>query len=230
MKLIVKRYDPSVDAAPYDAEYEVPRDDEYMTLLQALVYVHENLEPLAFDFSCRGRMCGRCAMMMDGKPVLACVEPIDEGTHIVEPLAGMPVVKDLVVDRSKVQAEIARTYKRVRIQPLTADDIQQYNMEDADELFGITYCARCQACTAGCPARAIVPEYIGPSHMLAVAFRHFDPYDQADRLVEAVQGGLWSCTMCGTCTSLCNQLEIDHLKIWQKLRDDATARGLIVEK
>ena len=49
--------------------------------------------------------------------------------------------------------------------------------------------------------------------MLAVAFRHFDAYDQADRIVEAVQGGLWDCTMCGTCTSLCNQLEIDHLML-----------------
>ena len=96
-----------------------------------------------------------------------------------------------------------------------------------DELFGINYCARCQVCTAGCPARAINPDYIGPSHMLAVAFRHFDPYDQADRIVEAVQGGLWDCTMCGTCTAHCNQLEIDHLAIWQKLRDAATERGLV---
>lgn len=79
----------------------------------------------------------------------------------------------------------------------------------------------------GCPARAINPDYIGPSHMLAVAFRHFDPYDQADRIVEAVQGGLWDCTMCGTCTAHCNQLEIDHLAIWQKLRDAATERGLV---
>lgn len=67
MKITVKRYDPSKDNAPYDVTYEVPHDDEYMTLLQALVYIHENEEPLAFDFSCRGRMCGRCAMMLDGK-------------------------------------------------------------------------------------------------------------------------------------------------------------------
>jgi succinate dehydrogenase/fumarate reductase-like Fe-S protein len=71
------------------------------------------------------------------------------------------------------------------------------------------------------------PEYIGPSHMLAVAFRHFDPYDQADRIIEAVQGGLWDCTMCGNCTAHCNQLEIDHLTIWQKLRDAATERGFV---
>ena len=66
MKITVKRYDPSKDNAPYETTYEVPHDDEYMTLLQALVYIHENEEPLAFDFSCRGRMCGRCAMMLDG--------------------------------------------------------------------------------------------------------------------------------------------------------------------
>jgi len=79
MKITVKRYDPSKDNAPYETTYEVPHDDEYMTLLQALVYIHENEEPLAFDFSCRGRMCGRCAMMLDGEPVLACVEPLPDG-------------------------------------------------------------------------------------------------------------------------------------------------------
>lgn len=121
MKITVKRYDPSKDNAPYEATYEVPHDDEYMTLLQALVYIHENEEPLAFDFSCRGRMCGRCAMMLDGEPVLACVEPLSDGSHVVEPLAGVPVVKDLVVDKSQVQARIAETYKRVRVAPLTED-------------------------------------------------------------------------------------------------------------
>ena len=119
MKITVKRYDPSKDNAPYETTYEVPHDDEYMTLLQALVYIHENEEPLAFDFSCRGRMCGRCAMMLDGEPVLACVEPLPDGSHTVEPLAGLPVVKDLVVDKSQVQEKIAETYKRVRVAPLT---------------------------------------------------------------------------------------------------------------
>jgi succinate dehydrogenase/fumarate reductase-like Fe-S protein len=138
-------------------------------------------------------------------------------------------VKDLIVDKGQVQEKIAETYKRVRIAPLTEEDLQTYNMEDAEELFGIQYCARCQVCTAGCPARQTDPDYIGPSHMLAVAFRHFDEYDQADRLVEAVQGGLWSCIMCGKCTELCNQLEIDHLAIWQKLRDGATDRGLVLD-
>ena len=100
-------------------------------------------------------------------------------------------------------------------------------MEDADELFGINYCARCQVCTAGCPARAINPDYIGPSHMLAVAFRHFDPYDQADRIVEAVQAGC-GIALCGHVHGPLQPAQIDHhLAIWQKLRDAATERGLV---
>ena len=47
-------------------------------------------------------------------------------------------MKDLVVDKSQVQEKIAETYKRVRVAPLTEEDLQTYNMEDADELFGIT--------------------------------------------------------------------------------------------
>lgn len=230
MKITVKRFDPSVDVAPYDVTYEVPHDDEYMTLLQAIMWIHENEEPLAFDYACRGRMCGRCSMMLDGEPVLACVEPLSDAAHYVEPLAGVPVVKDLVVDKSQVQARIAETYRRIRVTPLTEEDLKQYDKEDANDLFGIQYCARCQVCTAGCPAREANPEYIGPSHMLAVAFRHFDPYDQGDRVLQAVQGGLWDCMMCGKCTERCNQLEIDHLSIWKKLRDAVTARGFVETK
>lgn len=231
MKITVKRYDPSKDAAPYDATYDVPHSgDDYMTALEALVYIHENIEPLAFDYACRGRMCGRCAMTVDGTPCLACVHVIDDSSHEIAPLEGLPVVKDLIVDKSKIQAEISNSYRRVRIEPLDLEDLQTYNMEDADDIAAIQYCARCQVCTAGCPARMVKgSDYIGPSHMLALAYRHFDPYDQADRLTEAVQGGLWSCTMCGTCTENCSQIEIDHVSIWQKLRDEATGRGLVLK-
>lgn len=227
MIITVKRFDPSKDAAPYYTDYEVPYLSDYMTLLQGLVYIHENLEPLAFDYSCRGRLCGRCAMMMNGEPVLACVTLVEDGkSYTVEPLANMPVVKDLIVDKSKINSEISKSYRRARIKPLTIDDLQTYDMSVADELAAIQYCARCQLCTTGCPARQLDSEYIGPSHMLAIAFRHFDPYDQADRIVEAVQGGLWSCIMCGKCTELCNANEIDHVSIWQMLRDAAEARGM----
>lgn len=226
MKLIIKRYDPAKDAAPYDVEYEVPVNGEYMTLLEGLMYIYENCDPIAFDFACRGRLCGRCAMMMDGEPVLACVEPLKEGTHTVEPLTGQPVVRDLIVDKSRAHARLAETYNRVRVSPIEEEEFQTFDMQHNDDLKDMEHCCRCQVCTAGCPAKQANPDYVGPSQMVAIAFRHFDPYDQGDRIVEAVQGGLWDCLMCGKCDEYCNALEIDHLGIWQKLRDEAEARGL----
>ena len=48
MKITVTRFDPSQDAAPYDQTFEVPFTDK-MTALEALMYIYENEEPIAFD-------------------------------------------------------------------------------------------------------------------------------------------------------------------------------------
>ena len=72
MKISVQKYNPSVDAEPYFGTYEIEHT-EHMTLLEALVVINDTIEPIAFDYSCRGRVCGRCAMTLNGTPCLACV-------------------------------------------------------------------------------------------------------------------------------------------------------------
>ena len=183
MKITIKRYDPSKDVSAYEATYDVPHNDDHMTLLQALVYIHENLEPLAFDFSCRGRMCGRCAMMLDGEPVLACVEPLTDKSHTVEPLAGFPVVRDLVVDRSQAQSRVAETYRRVRIEPLTEEDLQTYNQEDANELFGTFVAGQFVAGSVPFPAllSAITGEHPGIGKRLPTG------HDRVHDLIDIVE-------------------------------------------
>lgn len=228
MNISIIRFDPSVDARPHKETYDVPYT-ENMTVLEAVMYIHENHEPVSFDYTCRGRLCGRCSVMYDGRPVFACIEFVDDGDHVVGPLDGFPVMRDLVVDKRRAQAELAKTYERVRVAPLTHDEINDGSMtpELADQLHLLEYCCRCQVCTTGCPGKQLHPTYAGPSKMIAIAYRYFDPYDQADRLVEAVQAGLWDCQMCGTCDELCqNSPEIHHLEVFQKLRDAAEERGL----
>ena len=44
-----------------------------MTLFIALNLIREEQEPgLAFDFVCRAGVCGSCAMVINGRPGLAC--------------------------------------------------------------------------------------------------------------------------------------------------------------
>ena len=58
MKITVTRFDPSQDASPYEQSFEVPYRDN-ITALEALMHIYENEEPIAFDYSCHGRSCGR---------------------------------------------------------------------------------------------------------------------------------------------------------------------------
>ena len=233
MKISVQKYDPSVDEAPYTKEFEV----EYrpnMTLLEALVAINDDQEPIVFDYSCRGRTCGRCAMALNGQPCLACVTLVEEnGKNEVTPLPEFPIVRDLIVDKSMVNSRIANIMNRQRAFPLTLEEINEpVDPEIYAAMDPLEHCARCQVCTAACPVvkEKGLKKYIGPAGMIAIGLRYYDPYDQGDRVVEAVQNGLWECTQCGTCDMLCKALEIDHQSVWKDLRAAAEKRGLIVKK
>lgn len=225
MNITFKLYDPAADAAPREAVCEVEHWDK-MTVLEAISAANENCEPIAFDYSCRGRVCGRCSVVLDGTPVLACITPITDESHKIEPLAGLPVLHDLIVDKSQAHARMAAKYARVQPVTLTTEVINTYDMAVAEKINAIEWCARCLLCTSVCPAHIASPDgYVGPAAMLATAYRFYDPFDQGDRVVEAVQEGLWTCIMCGKCDEVCPQAEIKHLDYWNDLRAAATARG-----
>ena len=229
MQITVERFNPAEDAAPHQSTYEVPWRENF-SVLECLMYIHENIEPLSFDYTCRGGLCGRCTMTVDGEPVFGCFAFLDDSPHTIQPLQGLPVIRDLVVDKRRAQQELAKTYSRVRAFPLTKEEIdtqtEAFTPEIAERLHMTEYCCRCQACTSGCPGKAITPTYAGPAKMVALAFRHLDPYDQGDRVLEAVQNGLWDCLMCGKCDEICQNHEIKHVELIQILRDAAEERGL----
>jgi len=226
------KYDPSVDAEPYLKDYEVPIT-EHMTVLEAVIYIDENLEPLAYDYSCRGRVCGRCAMMLNGTPCTACTTAIKDQANVIEPLKGHPVIRDLVVDKNETHRRIAEVERRVRGAVLSIPEVEA--PVDYENVFlkidPLEWCARCLSCNAACPALAAAPDkYIGPAGMVAIALRQYDPYDDGDRVLQAVQEGMWNCIMCGKCDEVCPAKEIKHVETWTELRALATGRGLLEKK
>jgi succinate dehydrogenase/fumarate reductase iron-sulfur protein len=95
------RFDPVVDTEPKYSEYKVPYRG--YTVANVLSYIYENLDStFAFRWACTKGFCRCCVVSVNGRPVLSCMEPASQNM-IIEPHPKFQVLKDLVVDFSKLR-------------------------------------------------------------------------------------------------------------------------------
>ena len=73
LQVSILRYNPAdPDSVPHLQTYSVSETDS-MTLYILLNELRDTQDPsLQFDFVCRAGICGSCAMLVNGKPTLAC--------------------------------------------------------------------------------------------------------------------------------------------------------------
>src|SRR4029079_11809172 len=105
--LKIRRYNPELDDEPHWERYEVPVEPGDR-LLDALHHVKWQMDgSLTFRRSCAHGVCGSDAMRVNGVNRLACKvlmrdmlpkKPGQQLTITIEPIRGLPVEKDLVVD------------------------------------------------------------------------------------------------------------------------------------
>jgi succinate dehydrogenase/fumarate reductase iron-sulfur protein len=225
----VFRYDPSVDETPYYKTYEVPWK-EYLTVLEALHYVNDNIEPIAFDFSCRGSLCGRCSLMVDGVPALSCYKVLTpDEEHVLEPLKNFPVVKDLTIDYSHMKRQMESTNLGLRnLKSLKPSDAPRISYEYYwGVLERLNMCRECGNCLAVCPVYAKdCDSFIGPAALGQIALRANDSFDSDDRVFQAVLGGVFKCIGCGKCSEVCPSY-INHVTLFKQLQDKAVERDLV---
>jgi len=95
------RFDPEVDSEPRYSLFKIPYK-EY-TVMNALSYIYENLDStFAFRWACGKGFCRSCVVSVNGKPVLACMEPASKHMKI-EPHPKFKVIKDLIIDYEKLK-------------------------------------------------------------------------------------------------------------------------------
>ncbi|MHC1728900.1 MAG: succinate dehydrogenase/fumarate reductase iron-sulfur subunit [Syntrophobacteraceae bacterium] len=104
MNVVLKilRFDPEKDASAYFQEFAAGIE-ENQTVLDALMLAWQQDPTLSFRRSCRSAICGSCALMINGKPALACrtlirKAAVDGAALTLEPLSHFRQLKDLVVD------------------------------------------------------------------------------------------------------------------------------------
>src|SRR5712692_1393380 len=98
----IKRWNPDLGGEPAWAEYQVQADPTARILDSLHEIKWKQDGSLTFRRSCAHGVCGSDAMRINGKNRLACkalVKDLNPAKPItVEPIQGLPVLKDLVVD------------------------------------------------------------------------------------------------------------------------------------
>ena len=209
--LDVFRYQPDEEQRPVSQRYEVPYRDDWV-VLDALNYLKDEVDgTLSYRWSCRMGVCGSCGMMVNGVPKLTCSAFLRDylpGPIRVEPLAGFPVERDLIVvldDFMEKLTSVKPWIIREVEQPLEQGEYRQTPAQLADYK-QFSMCINCMLCYAACPVYQHEEEFLGPA-VIALAQRYNkDSRDEGNvqrhELVWA-DDGIWDCTFVGECSAVC---------------------------
>ena len=207
----VLRYDPAGGGKPRYQDYEVKIVRPGMMILDGLNQIRwEQDGTLAYRRSCREGVCGSDGLNVNGVNMLSCVTHIEDvvknGKLVVQPLPGLPLVKDLVVDVTDFLNKyfMVRPYLITR-NPAPARERLQ-SPEDRKKLDGLYECILCGCCSSSCPSYWADPEYLGPSALLNVWRFISDSRDEGAEerlgLLEDAHG-VWRCHTILNCIEAC---------------------------
>lgn len=181
-----------------------------MNLLETLLYIQDEQDAtLSFRYSCRGAVCGSCAMRVNGKDVLACrthVEDLLKKPAMIEPLPLFPVIRDLIIDLSAFFDHYRKIEPYLQGMPGSPQVENLMEEEKRKEVDPYINCILCGICFGTCPAFKKDSEFLGPA-MLAKAYRFLtDPRDRRkEEILKAVntQQGVWGCKTVLNCVKVC---------------------------
>jgi len=206
----ILRYNPEVSEESTWESYQVTAEPTDR-VLDALHKVKWDLDgSLTFRRSCAHGVCGSDAMRINGKNRLACktlLKDVNPSQPItVEPIKGLPVLKDLVVDMEPFFA----AYRSVMPFLITTGNEptreRVQSQKDRDRFDDTTKCILCAACTTSCPVYWADGQYFGPQAIVGAHRFIFDSRDEGtDQRLEILNDreGVWRCRTTFNCTEAC---------------------------
>jgi fumarate reductase iron-sulfur subunit len=214
LKIGVLRYNPQErGSAPHMQTYDLEEADG-MTLFIALSEIRERQDAsLQFDFVCRAGICGSCAMIINGRPGLAC-RTLTQNLRAEITLAPLPVfelIADLSVNTGKwmramserLQTWVHMTEKEVDLCRLE----ERMEPELAQKIYELDRCIECGCCVAGCGTARMRQDFVGAVGLNKIARFRLDPRDTRDDhdFYELVgdDDGVFGCMSLLACHDVC---------------------------
>lgn len=223
----------------HDVEYEA--DMNVISVLQKIAAKARTVDgtpvaPVAWDCNCLEEVCGACTMVINGHVRQACTALVDRLLEIapekieLRPMSKFPVVRDLVVDRSRMFDTLKKlrgwvpvdSYLDLGEGPRQSQDTQQF-------AYLLSKCMTCGCCLEACPQYLKIElerrpgetdeefrareqeefrrEFIGPFAIAQIDLFDSNPIGKmnADERLDALtgEGGIQICGNSQNCVKVC---------------------------
>lgn len=214
--LIITRQD-SPDSAPYKETFEVPYRKN-MNVISALMEIQKNpvnadgekVSPVQWEMACLEEVCGACSMVINGRAQQSCSALVDELEQPIriEPMSTFPVVRDLIVDRSRMFEDLKRIKAWIPIDgthdlgpgPRMPEKKRQWAYE-------LSKCMTCGVCLEACPNVNDKSDFIGPALLSLPRLYNAHPtgaMNKSERLNALLEdGGIAECGNSQNCVQVC---------------------------
>jgi len=201
IKVVVRRSTDAADVQSFDVPYT-----KWMRILDALNWISENAAPdLAYRWLCGSKMCGTCAVRMNGREVLACWEAV-ESVMMIEPLRNLPVVRDLVVDRSSFDEKVANLQPWLERETAYIgfpEPLTHKTMKNASKAID---CIACLCCYSACPVIGLgdLTDFAGPAPLVQLGQTALDPRNSDAKVARSLAlTDIFNCVSCYKCEEVC---------------------------
>ena len=150
---------------PYWQEFRVEREPD-MNVISVLQKIAEEAQtadgravpPVAWECNCLEEVCGACTMLVNGRVRQACTALVDRlladrpGGIELRPMTKFPVLRDLVVDRSRIFASLEKIRAWLPIESYL-DMGPGLRQSQAQQQMAYLYskCMSCGCCLEACP-------------------------------------------------------------------------------
>jgi succinate dehydrogenase / fumarate reductase iron-sulfur subunit len=192
-----------------------------MNIISALMEIQRNPQkadgtktaPVVWESSCLEEVCGACTMLVNGKVRQACSTLIDQiardGEPItLAPMTKFPLVRDLVVDRSRMFNDLKNVKAWIHLDGShELGPGPRQSQENQETAYPLSRCMTCGCCLEACPQVNDHSSFIGPAALNQVRLFNLHPSGKmhASERLEAVmgEGGVQDCGKAQNCVEVC---------------------------
>ncbi len=213
LKVSILRYDPHIKDDKARMEVFEVEEAPGMTLYIVLNDIRKHMDnSLKFDFVCRAGICGSCAMLINGRPGLACSALTSKMESDIT-LAPLPTF-ELIGDLSVFTGNWMRGLNEHLETWIHTESDKDFNIleevmepELAEEIYELDRCIECGCCVAGCGTMQMNENFLGAVGLNKIARYQLDPRDKREDedYYELVgdEDGVFGCMTLLGCEDVC---------------------------